>query len=390
MAAILADPVQRAAHIDAIVDFAERERTSPGSTSTTSSSRSATERATWSTTRPNFDDVRRGAECPAARRRSVPRRHRPAGLRRRARPTTAATGCTTTEASSPTSTRSGSWRTTTSIDGAPGPIAPLDWVQRPLIDAAVDAAGGPEKLVLGIPLYGYNWLTAARPGTCPDSAEDSISVTLDRVRGAAGDHGNVHRPRVRPRAPRSRRSRTSCLFARVPTGRSRRATQTREVHYLDDRGDRANACSCRSTAGCLGVATLRVRLRRASTVLHRHRREVRRLAGEPPRRPRRPDRTYDGRAMRVHLVDGTYELFRQNFGRSGRDDPRRHAATIGVLTSTLGAPRRRRHPRRRGERSRHRELPQRPVADVQDERGHAARAAGPDPAGRGGARAPWG
>lgn len=39
--------------------------------------------------------------------------------------------------------------------------------------------------------------------------------------------------------------------------------------------------------------------------------------------------------MKVHLVDGTYELFRQNFGRSGRDDPRPHAATIGVLASTL-------------------------------------------------------
>src|SRR6478752_8081987 len=38
----------------------------------------------------------------------------------------------------------------------------------------------------------------------------------------------------------------------------------------------------------------------------------------------------------VHLVDGTYELFRQNFGRSGRDDPRPFAATIGVLGSTLG------------------------------------------------------
>src|SRR5688500_16594182 len=40
--------------------------------------------------------------------------------------------------------------------------------------------------------------------------------------------------------------------------------------------------------------------------------------------------------MRVHLVDGTYELFRQNFGRTGRDDQRPHAATIGVLASTLG------------------------------------------------------
>jgi 5'-3' exonuclease len=40
--------------------------------------------------------------------------------------------------------------------------------------------------------------------------------------------------------------------------------------------------------------------------------------------------------MRVHLVDGTYELFRQHFGRPGREDARPYAATIGVLGSTLG------------------------------------------------------
>ncbi len=39
--------------------------------------------------------------------------------------------------------------------------------------------------------------------------------------------------------------------------------------------------------------------------------------------------------MRVHLIDGTYELFRQHFGRMMRDDPRENAATIGVLRSTL-------------------------------------------------------
>ena len=44
--------------------------------------------------------------------------------------------------------------------------------------------------------------------------------------------------------------------------------------------------------------------------------------------------------MRVHLVDGTYELFRQHFGSAGRqrdgEDPGPYAATIGVLGSTLG------------------------------------------------------
>ena len=40
--------------------------------------------------------------------------------------------------------------------------------------------------------------------------------------------------------------------------------------------------------------------------------------------------------MKVHLVDGTYELFRQNFGRAAREpDAGPYAATAGVLNSTL-------------------------------------------------------
>ena len=44
--------------------------------------------------------------------------------------------------------------------------------------------------------------------------------------------------------------------------------------------------------------------------------------------------------MKVHLVDGTYELFRQHFGSANRRgesgrEPGRFDATIGVLTSTL-------------------------------------------------------
>ena len=40
--------------------------------------------------------------------------------------------------------------------------------------------------------------------------------------------------------------------------------------------------------------------------------------------------------MKVHLVDGTYELFRQNFGRAAREpDAGPYAATTGVLASTL-------------------------------------------------------
>ncbi|HRE00582.1 MAG TPA: flap endonuclease, partial [Ilumatobacteraceae bacterium] len=40
--------------------------------------------------------------------------------------------------------------------------------------------------------------------------------------------------------------------------------------------------------------------------------------------------------IRVHLVDGTYELFRQHYGQmSHRGDAGPYAATVGVLASTL-------------------------------------------------------
>ncbi len=57
------------------------------------------------------------------------------------------------------------------------------------------------------------------------------------------------------------------------------------------------------------------------------------------RAPVRPWSTVPSRddgPMRVHLIDGTYELFRQHYGTIARHEtPPPYAATIGVLTSTL-------------------------------------------------------
>ena len=68
----------------------------------------------------------------------------------------------------------------------------------------------------------------------------------------------------------------------------------------------------------------------------------------PPARPRpvaeRPGssdvRVQYCAVVKVHLVDGTYELFRQHFGSANRRgesgrEPGEFDATIGVLTSTL-------------------------------------------------------
>ena len=83
-------------------------------------------------------------------------------------------------------------------------------------------------------------------------------------------------------------------------------------------------------------------------------------------------------AIEVHLIDGTYELFRHFFGvpshlnRRGQEvaaAPRR--AVVGA-----GAPRRRGDARGGGDGSRHRVVPQRHVAGVQDRCGRRPAAAG--------------
>ena len=62
----------------------------------------------------------------------------------------------------------------------PGPIAPLAWVES-AITAALDATNAPGKLVLGLPAYGRNWPTGVS-GDCPDElVEGRTSVTAATV-----------------------------------------------------------------------------------------------------------------------------------------------------------------------------------------------------------------
>jgi spore germination protein YaaH len=68
--------------------------------------------------------------------------------------------------------------------GDPGPIAPLEFVQRS-IDGALATTGAPEKIVLGIPVYGRNWPVTVT-GTCPADTvlEGTVSVnnrTVDEL-----------------------------------------------------------------------------------------------------------------------------------------------------------------------------------------------------------------
>jgi spore germination protein YaaH len=61
----------------------------------------------------------------------------------------------------------------------PGPIAPLDWVGE-VVDSAVAVTGRPDRLVLGIPLYGYNWPGGTR-GDCPEDLEGRTGVTARSI-----------------------------------------------------------------------------------------------------------------------------------------------------------------------------------------------------------------
>jgi beta-phosphoglucomutase-like phosphatase (HAD superfamily)/spore germination protein YaaH len=71
--------------------------------------------------------------------------------------------------------------------GEPGPIAPLPWVDS-IIAATSAVSGDPSKLVLGIPLYGYNWVVATE-GTCPESAEGNISLSTREMTDLAARRG---------------------------------------------------------------------------------------------------------------------------------------------------------------------------------------------------------
>ena len=114
---------------------------------------------------------------------------------------------------------------------APGPIAPIGFVKR-AIEAAKAAVDDDSKLVLGVGLHGYNWAVST-VGTCPaDGSAGKTSVSqatiadlLDR-RGATPVHDPVTQEATFTYEATFTDGTTSC-------------TQTREVHYVDAEGARA-------------------------------------------------------------------------------------------------------------------------------------------------------
>ncbi|MGD9701417.1 MAG: glycosyl hydrolase family 18 protein [Acidimicrobiia bacterium] len=177
MAGVLADPTTRATHIDALVTFA-RDGDYAGLDLDYERFAFADDKATWSTTRPNWVTfITELAE----------RLH--------------ADGRTLTVSIPPVyddgrTEESGYWvydygAIAPVVDrirvmaydystSTPGPVSPLPWVEQ-VIAGVTEASGMPEKLVLGIPLYGYNW-PATTLGECPPSEEiGRTSVTMRSV-----------------------------------------------------------------------------------------------------------------------------------------------------------------------------------------------------------------
>ena len=110
-----------------------------------------------------------------------------------------------------------------------GPIAPLSFVEQ-AISAAKKVVRDDSKLVLGIALYGYNW-PIATVGTCPANKEGKTSVSQRNIdellvkRTATPVHDRVT-------------GESSFTYQLEVTDGTTTCTQTREVHYVDADGAR--------------------------------------------------------------------------------------------------------------------------------------------------------
>lgn len=112
----------------------------------------------------------------------------------------------------------------------PGPIAPLDYV-RDTIDTAKELIDDDTKIVLGVPLYGYNWVVATT-GVCPaDAPGQREAVAQHQVDELIAKRSAV--PVFNATTGESSFSYDLELTDGVTT-----CVQTRQVHYVDAEGAR--------------------------------------------------------------------------------------------------------------------------------------------------------
>ncbi len=119
----------------------------------------------------------------------------------------------------------------------PGPIAPLDFVRR-AIKGAIEATGAPDKLVLGLPAYGRNWVVSVA-GTCPQPDEQNgITVPGTTSVTARSVDDLIERRNVTP-VYDSTTGESSFTYELDISDGTTRCVQTRQVHYVDAEGIRA-------------------------------------------------------------------------------------------------------------------------------------------------------
>ena len=110
-----------------------------------------------------------------------------------------------------------------------GPIAPLSFVQQ-AIDGAKQATEDDGKLALGVALYGYNW-PIATVGTCPAEQEGKTSVSQRNIDELLAKRAAT--PVFDPVTGES-----SFTYPLEVTDGTTTCTQTREVHFVDAQGAR--------------------------------------------------------------------------------------------------------------------------------------------------------
>lgn len=135
--------------------------------------------------------------------------------------------------------------------GEPGPIAPLDYVKR-AIEGAVEATGQPEKLVLGIPAYGKNWLVSTK-GTCPRPDKSrNIEVPETTTVTARSVADLIGRRDASPEYDKTTAEWSFSYKLEITDGTST-CVQSRRVHYVDAQGVRARM-ELAKKAGFDGIA----------------------------------------------------------------------------------------------------------------------------------------
>jgi spore germination protein YaaH len=224
MAALLADPAQRATHVAAIADLAAANNYD-GIDIDYEKFAFDDNKATWSTTRPLWIDfiTELGARLHADGRTlsvSVPR------IKDGGRTVDSGYWVYDYAAMAPHVDQIRIMAYDYSTAKA-GPIAPLSFVKE-AISAAKKAVGDDSKLVLGVALYGYNW-PIATVGTCSANQEGKTSVSQRNIDEllAKRTATPVHDPVTGE----------SSFTYQLPAADGS-CTQTREVHYVDAQGAR--------------------------------------------------------------------------------------------------------------------------------------------------------